>query len=309
MRAQLDIDHRIAGLAERQAGVASFPQLIALGLSKDGVRRRVEAGRLHPLHRGVFAVGHRRLDILGGRWAAVLALGDGAVLSDGPASDGWGLMRFRGRPHVTVPPPGGRARRKGIVVHRRALLPDEVTRLRGLPITTPARTLLDLAAGGVRGHPLERALHHAERALRIDWGELHTLLERHARRPGVPELRRTLARFNAGALDTHSRLEEIVGELCSDHGIPLPQANVVVAGRTRDFVWPERHLVVEADGYTWHGTPTALDEDRERDVELVLAGLSGLRFTYQQCTERPGYVGGSILAALRRPVAAIASAA
>jgi very-short-patch-repair endonuclease len=88
-------------------------------------------------------------------------------------------------------------------------------------------------------------------------------------------------------------------ELCDEHSIPRPQTNIVIEGKVRDFYWPHAHLVVEADSYRWHRSPTALDDDRERDVTLTLAGYTTLRFTYAQCTERPRYVRAAILRGLR----------
>jgi hypothetical protein len=123
--------------------------------------------------------------------------------------------------HVTVPGRAGRKRRRGIRIHRpESLHPAEMTTLDGLPITTPARTLLDLAAGGLDGRRLEAALDCAERALRLDWTELRRLLERHAGRAGAPALNATLARYVPGSVDTRSKLEEIVLELCDEFAIP-----------------------------------------------------------------------------------------
>jgi Transcriptional regulator, AbiEi antitoxin/Protein of unknown function (DUF559) len=291
------MDHRIAELARRQGGVVGRRQLEALGLSASAIDRRVRAGRLHLLHRGVYAVGHRLIGALGRRWAAVLACGDGAVLSHGDAAAAWELRRSRGRAvHVTVGP-NGRATRRGIVAHRNGPLPaDEVTTLDGLPITTPARTLLDLAAGGLRGRALEAAVDAAERRRLLDFADLHALLKRYPGRPGTPSLKGVLARYRGG--DTRSELEIIVAELCDAHGLPRPLENCVIEGKVRDFYWPHARLVVEADSYAWHRSPSALDDDRERDVELTLAGYRSLRFTWFQATRRRRYVVAAILRAL-----------
>jgi very-short-patch-repair endonuclease len=265
----------------------------------------VRAGRLHVVHRGVYAVGHRALGVTGRWWAAVLACGEGAALSDASAGAAWGLAPYAGATiHVTVPGGAGRARRDRVAVHRRGLVPDELTCLDELSITTPQRTLLDLAAGGLPRRRLEAALHHAEHALRIDWAAMRRLLQRHAGRPGVPLLEATLARYAPGSVDTRSELEDIVLELCEESGLPRPQTNVVVAGKVRDFYWPQANLVVEADSYRWHHSPAALDDDRERDVELTLSGVRCLRFTYEQCTKRRAYVTRAIRAALVSPGAA-----
>jgi hypothetical protein len=234
------------------------------------------------------------------RWAAVLALGDGAVLSHGDAASAWDIRRKVAGPiHVTVPGRTGRKRRSGIRVHRPESLPaDEVTELDGLPITTPARTLLDLAASGLRGRPLEAALDRAELLGLLDFADLRRLLERYPGRPGTPSLTAVLSRYDAGEVDTRSVLEELVLELCDAHGLPRPHVNSVIEGKVRDFHWPRSRLVVEADSYTWHRSPSALNEDRERDVTLALAGYRCLRFTWEQVTQRREYVAGAILRGL-----------
>ena len=299
MGGQVAPDVRIAALAELQGGVVSRAQLVAAGFSAKAINSRVRVGRLHIVHRGVYAVGHRLLGPVGLRWAAVLACGAGAALSHASAGDAWGLVASASRTmHVTVPRRGGCKRRSGLRVHRpRSLHADELTTLDGLPITTPARTLIDLAAGGLAVRPLEAALDRAECDLRIDWAEVRRLLDRHAGRPGVRVLDATLARYAPGSIDTRSKLEEIVLELCDEFAIPRPQVNSVIEGRVRDFFWPDAGLVVEADGYRYHRSPSAFNDDRERDVRLTIAGLRTLRFTYDQCTNRRAYVKTSILAA------------
>ena len=293
-------DLEIASIAARQGGVIAAGQLAGVGLSKYAIRNRVGTGRLHPLHRAVYAVGHPRVPAAGRRWAAVLAAGDGAVLSHGSAGDAWGLRKNSSpRMHVTLAAHNGRQRRAGVIIHRVATLDqDEVTRLDGLPITTPARTVLDLAAGGLRGRHLEQALDHAERVLKADWAAFDALLARHAGRPGAPALAATLARYVPGSIETFSVLEEIVLQLCDDFDLPRPLVNTVIEGKRRDFHWPRSRLVVEADSYAWHRSPSALNADRERDVRLQLAGFIALRFTYEQCTQGRRYVRESILRGL-----------
>ena len=290
MRGQLDVDHLVAGVANIQGGVVSREQLVALGLSADMVDRRVGAGRLHPLHRGVYAVGHR---VVGkeGRWhAAVLAAGDGAVLSHASAAAAWELrIEGGGNVHVTVGP-GGRAVRNGLRLHRTACLgADEITTRSGIPITTPARTVLDLAAS-LNGRPLEAVLDRAERLRLLDFAELHELLTRYPARPGTPSLRAVLSRYTAGTVVTRSELEERFLALCDRHRIPRPEVNTVIEGKEVDFFWPDCGLIVEVDGYAWHRSPSAMNDDRERDVTLVLAGYRVLRFTWAQVTERPRWV-------------------
>jgi hypothetical protein len=299
MRDRFGPDRFIARLAAEQGGIVDHGQLRDLGLSATAIGRRIRAGLLHPQYPGVYAVGHPLLSLEGRRWAAVRACGPRAVLSHVTAADAWGLRRSSSPViDVTVPDRSGR-RHPGIRIHRPRQLPaDEVCALLGLPITTPARTLLDLAAAGLRGRPLEAALDHAERRRRVDWDEVRHLLERHAGRRGTRELRATLSRYAPGSMETLSVLEEIVLELCDDYGLPRPVTNAVVEGRRRDFSWPAARLVVEADSFTWHRSPSALNDDRERDVELTLAGWTVLRFTYEQCTKRRDYVQRCIRRAL-----------
>jgi very-short-patch-repair endonuclease len=299
MRPHLGPDHAIAAIAEAQGGTIDRRQLLTLGLSARAIGRRVGAGSLHERHRGVYAVGHGLLGADGKRWAAVLACGPGAMISHASAAEAWDIRPSAAAViHVTVPNRSGH-RRPGIRVHRpRELRADETTTLHGLPITTPARTLLDLAGAGLRGRRLEAALDRAELRCHVDWAEVARLLERYPRRRGAPALRTTLDRYAPGSLETASVLEEIVLEICDELAVPRPQVNRVIEGRRRDFYWPRWGLVVEADSYTWHRSPTALDEDRERDVELTLAGLDTLRFTYAQCTKRRNYVKNSIRRAL-----------
>jgi len=301
MRGQVARDHEIARLANGQGGVASRAQLIDLGLPAKSIDRRVGDGRLHVIHRGVYGVGHRAIGVAGRRWAAVLALGDRAVLSHGSAADAWDLRSTAsGLIHVSVTGRTGRARRAGIRVHRPEVLRgDETATLERLPLTTPARTLLDLAAGGLRGRPLEAALDRAALLRLLDFAELHRLLACYPHRPGSPSLQATLSRYVVGSAETRSVLEELVLELCDRHGLPRPEVSCSIEGRLRDFHWPGSRLVVEADSYAWHRSPSALNDDRERDVELVLAGYRTLRFTWEQVTRRPGYVRRALRAALR----------
>ncbi len=275
-------------------------QLVGLGLSPAAIHRRVRAGRLHRWYRGVYSVGHRRVDATARWWAAVLAYAPDGVLSHTSAGVAWELVRSNAATiHVTVGL-GGRSQRAGILLHRsRSLPPDELTELDGLPITTPPRTLLDLAGVGWRGRRLEAALDRAEESRLVDFAELHRLLARHQGRPGTGSLKAQLSRYG-GPVDTRSHLERLVYELCDDRGLPSPLVNTVVEGRVRDFYWPNRRVVVEADSYRWHRSPSALNDDRERDVELTLAGYRVLRFTYEQVTRRRAYVTRALKTALLR---------
>jgi hypothetical protein len=292
MKGQLAPGHIIAIIAARQGGVVARRQLLAMGLSKAEIDRRVACGQLHVVFRGVYAVGHPVLGIVGRRWAAVLACGEGAAISHGSAGSAWAIRRASDSEwvDVSVGRTGRIRRRPGIRLHcRRSLTAADLTTLDGLPITTPARTVLDLAASGVRGLKLEQLVDQAEQR-HLDFSDLDDLLRRCAGHPGTAALREVLQRFAPGTIDTKSRLEEMCVELCDAHEITRPSVNVVVAGRVRDLFWPHVPLVLEADSYRWHRGPSRLSDDRLRDAELTLARIPFVRFTYEQVAEQPEYV-------------------
>ena len=283
MRRQLAPDHGIARLATAQHGVVGRAQLIALGLSAQSVDRAVRAGRLQLMHRGVYAVGHRALTVEG-RWMAATLAMDG-VLSHATAAAAWDLRpRGSGAIHVTVRRTG-RARRAGIRVHRSTIEPHDTTTHRNLPITTPARTIIDLSRT-LEGRPLEQALDRAEQLRLLDFAELST-------RPIPRSLQAVLSLYTAGT-PTRSELEERFLRLGDDHGITRPSVNTRIEGHEVDFAWRHRRLVVEVDGYAYHRSPTAFETDRERDVLLALAGWSVRRFTWTQITRRPAWVARAL---------------
>jgi hypothetical protein len=218
--------------------------------------------------------------------AAVLACGDGAVLSHDSAAAAWDVRPIgAGAIHVTVPGVAGRARRPGIRLHRSpTLAPDDTTTHRGIPITTPARTLIDLSRT-VKGRPLEHALDRAELLRLVDFADL-----RSRRIPA--SLQEQLDRV--GTTLTRSELEERFLGLCEDHGLPRPATNCVIEGIEVDFAWRDRWLVVEVDGYAYHRSPSAFERDRERDVVLTLAGWRVLRFTWDQITTRAAWVAAAV---------------
>jgi Protein of unknown function (DUF559) len=278
-------DLRIAALAGAQHGVASRAQLLVLGLTQREIQRRMSVGRLHAISRGVYAVGHRVLT-LEGRWmAAVLAGGTNAVLSHATAAAAWDLRPVgSGAIHVTIPGTAGRARRAGLTIHRSTTLtPEQTTTHRGVPITTPARTLADLAKT-LDGRPLEHAIDLADQRGLVDFSQL--------RETAPSSLQAVLARY--GPAPTRSELEERFLALCDDHGIPRPETNTRIEGFEVDFVWRDRRLIVEVDGYAFHRSPTAFEIDREREVTLTVKGWRVLRFTWRQVTQRAGWVAAAV---------------
>lgn len=276
----------IARIAAGQHGVVARRQLIAAGVPRHRVDWRVSLGRLRPVHRGVYLVGPveppRARDM-----AAVLACGPAAVLSHGSAAALWALFERGGQhpapPHVIASE--GDHRRAGIRVHKTASLRrDETTRLDGVPITTPARTLLDLA-GIVAPRELERALAEAlARGLTRELA-IRKVVECHPVAPGVGVLR---ALLDAGdPARTRSEAEERFLALIRQTGLPRPRVNSRVEGLEVDFFWPAEGLVVEIDGHAFHGSLAAVERDRRRDARLIAAGYRVLRFTWQQITEEP----------------------
>lgn len=266
------LDQRLAQLASSQHGVVARRDLLALGFDRGAVERRIAAGRLHPLHRGVYAVGHTNLSRNARYLAAVLAAGDRAVLSHRSAAILWGIHRSdAARIDITVPRTCGFRSTRTVAVHRPRRPPEPTTHA-GVRVTTPGRTLQDLAIAVPR-RTLEKAAEMAE-ALRLD-----VVLD--PEHPGAARLDAVLERHD---LDTTTRspLEDEFLELCDRHGIPRPLVNTRVEGFEVDFVWPDARLIVETDSRTYHGTADAFERDRARDARLTAAGWRVVRFTRRQ---------------------------
>jgi very-short-patch-repair endonuclease len=263
----------IARIAADQHGVVAVSQLAAAGIPDYSVSRRVQAGRLHRLHRGVYAVGHTRLTFEGRCVAAVLALGDRAVVSHRSAAAVWGMLRPHSGPiDVTVPGDGGRRKRRGITIHRSSSLLAGVTTCRyGIAVTKPDRTLRDL-------HPIvpepvyRRAVRRALdlRLIRSD------------------ELKRE-EEF------TRSELERMMIGLCRRHRLPPPEVNARIDRYEVDFFWRDQRVIVETDSWRHHGDRSAFERDRARDIRLQSLGFRVLRFTHRQLT----HDRVSVIAALR----------
>lgn len=278
-------ERELAELASRQHGVVSRTQLLGLGLGKDAIQHRAGLGRLHRLYTGVYAVGHRALSRESHWMAAVLASGDRAVLSHLAAAELWGLLRPSQRsPDVTTPRSTGSLR--NLRRHGGALRSDEVTRQRGIPVTTPARTLLDIGAC-VSLPVFQRALREAE-YLRLPMNpSLAELARRHPGRRGIRTARQTLDEL--GLLpggDSRSRLEDRFLRFLARYELPRPETNVVlrVEGATyeADCLWRDHAILVELDGHEAHGTRSAFESDRERDRRLQAAGWRVVRITWRQ---------------------------
>jgi hypothetical protein len=264
------VDGVIATLAAGQHGVVSRTQLLAAGVTARQIHWRLKRQRLHQIYRGVYAVGHEVLSGAAIWMAAVLAAGEGSVLSHWSAATLCRMRRGRGpRSHVTTP--RRRRNQPRITFHQARLPEDEVTIEQGIPVTTPARTLLDLA-------PLlpSPTLARMIPAAPSGGATLVQLLERYARRPGLLKLRDALSM--PGHM-TRSDLEATTLDAIGSAGLPLPEVNVSVEGYEVDFLWREHRVIAELDTYETHGSPLAFERDRQRDRRLAIAGWTVARVT------------------------------
>jgi very-short-patch-repair endonuclease len=291
-------DRALAGLAQRLYGVVARRQMRELGFKETAIAVRVRTGRLHRVHHGVYAVGHPVLAARGRWMAAVLACGRRAALSHASAAALWELRPSAAvTVDVTVRTPGGRAR-AGLRIHRTPSMPPaEVIVHDGIPVTTPERTLLDLA-GTLTPRQLERTLDQAEILQLIDSSTLDALVRTHSTDRGATRLSATLERHHPGTTLTRSELEEMFLELCRAHALPCPRVNTHVAGLEVDFLFATQRLVVETDGWSYHRTRTAFERDRHRDAALIRGGYRVLRFTHRQLERERGTVAATVAAAL-----------
>jgi very-short-patch-repair endonuclease len=255
------VDARIAVVAERQHGVVSVAQLMEAGLTRNALSGRVKGGRLHRVHRGVYAVGHAGISSHGRWMAAALACGEGAALSHRSAAVLWGLLKREERVvDVSVPGDGGRKRRRGVRLHRsRSLRSQHVTRRHGIPVTIPARTIVDLRQS-VPSWEWRRAIREAEvRGLSLG--------------------------SDVETDSTRSDLERDFLRICRHSRLPPPEVNVRVGPYPVDFLWRERGLIVETDGYRYHRGRQAFRDDHARDLELRARGFEVIRLSEEQVNE------------------------
>jgi Transcriptional regulator, AbiEi antitoxin/Protein of unknown function (DUF559) len=279
----------MAGVAGRQHGVVSRGQLIQLGMSGSGIDRRIRAGRLHRLHPGVFAVGHRIVSPEG-RWlAAVLRVGEGAALSHRSAAELWGVRRTRDRGRIDVSAP--RAARSSATIRRHQVIhpPSELTMRRGIPVTTLAQTLFDLAAE-LSLQAFEAALREAEYLHRFRLDALEQLLVAHPGRRGATKIKACLRRLGRGPIGRARRgLEVRFAALLTEADLPMPKLNALLDldgfKLEADCLWRDQRLIVELDGGAAHGTRMAFESDRERDRRLQVAGWRVIRVTWRQLDE------------------------
>lgn len=287
------MERHIDELAARQHGVVTRAQLLALGLSAQSVARRRHAGRLRPLHAGVYRIGPVTSP-LAREMSAVLACGPGSLLSHGSAATLW---EVRPRPKDARPEGAARpvyvrvdgnrrVRRPGIRVHSSSeSKADEHTEHRGIPVTTPARTLLDLASV-VGTRELENAVARAEREGLVTLDVLREMLERHRGAAGTRALNALVTALDGPQL-TRSALEAELRELVRRAGLPLPRTNVRIGPWELDAFWPDARLAVEVDGFEHHSRRPRFEGDRRKDRWLATRGVQVLRFTARQIRNEP----------------------
>jgi very-short-patch-repair endonuclease len=267
-------------LSARQQGVITRRQLLALGFSSKQIQHRIGRGRLHRVADGVYAVGWAQMSPKRRWMAAVLACGEGAALSHRSAAALLAIGREDGRRIDISVRRRCELRRPGIRIRSRPRLPiHQIISRDGIPLTAPARTLVDLATE-LDMLALERAINDADKHDLIGPEELRASLGDFAGEPGVRVLRRLLDRQTFRLSD--SNLEILFRPIAAAAGLPVPLSKQMVNGYEVDFHWPELGLVVETDGLRYHRTPSAQAKDRLRDQAHVAAGLTVLRFTHWQ---------------------------
>jgi predicted transcriptional regulator of viral defense system len=278
-------DARIAELARAQHGLVAFRQLRSLGLGRDAIAYRAKTGRLHRIHPGVYAVGHRILALKGQYMAAALAAGDGAAISHRSAAQLHGLLAAT-TARIDVSSPRRLKPTRAIRPHQtRTLAPRDVTTVDGIPVTTVARTLLDLVAVAPQRH-VERAIDQAEILRTFDLAALDDVVSR-ANGRATKRLERALQAHRDGPAMTRSELEEAFLALVAEARLPRPRINARVCGYEVDAYWPDRGVVVELDSYRYHHTRRAFESDRRRDIALQAAGIRTARITDRRINREP----------------------
>ena len=287
-------------LATRQHGVVSTRQLDRLGYSKSSAAKAAKAGRLRRIHRGVYAVGDERLTWEARCLAAVLAARP-AVASHLSAGWLWGLLRSRpGTIHVTVP--SSRRAKRPFLMHCADLPPRDRWVLDDIPVTSLARTHLDLAAT-FSPSQLERALERAEESGRLDLVALEDVLGRAGHHPGVANLRRSFAIYRKnleGPAFERSKLEGRFRRLVKRAGLPAPAMNLNVLGYEVDAYWEAERFVVELDVYETHGSHAAFERDRLRQEDLKLKGVEMIRVTGPRLDREPEAIVARVTAHLEQ---------
>jgi hypothetical protein len=294
-------EERIAALAQVQHGTVARRQLIALGFSHSQIDRRIAQGRLHPMYRGVYAVGHRVLGAKGRWMAAVLAAGEGGLVSHRAGARLWELSGV-GASIIEVTAPR-RVSRPGLRTYVSDVPADERAVRDGIPVTTVARTLLDLAAV-LEPVRLEQVVSQAEARLLGDSPGLLALIDRYPGRRGLANLRSVLKRGRLGLDIAHSDLEIRFLAFVDQCGLPRPEVNVwLELDRDRievDCLWRAQRLIVEVDSRAHHLDVRSFESDRARDRRLLAAGFVSIRVTSRALELEPRALEGDLRSALSR---------
>jgi very-short-patch-repair endonuclease len=284
-------------LVRRQHGVVARSQLLELGIGSRSIEHRIANGRLHPLWRGVYAVGRPEVS-REGRWmGAVLACGSKALLSHGCAAALWNIGPAPRNGAIDITVPEGRSRgRAGVKVHRRCDLgPEHRREVVGIPVTDPISTLVDLASCRPDWQ-VEQAINNADRLDLVDLVALRFAVDSLPPRPGMTCMRRLLG---LDAL-TDTGLERKFMDIVRAAKLPRPDTQAWVSGYRVDFYWPDLGLVVEADGWRHHRTAGEQSNDRRRDQAHLASGLTALRFGEDQIRYKPTEVRRALAAVFRR---------
>jgi hypothetical protein len=294
-------ERAIIGVAARQQGLLTHLQLRAMGVGRRTIDRWLASGRLRAIHRDVYAFGPRPLTKHGKWLAAVLALGPGTMLSHESAAALWGLAGDRRKVHVTAPR-GRQVRpgRTGIQLHRCKFQADERAVRNGIPVTTVARTLFDLAERS-QHHELKSAWDEASRLGLLRVSEVAAVHERGRGRRARRRIKPFLDAEQRYVEDTASPLEGRFAAFVLAHGLPQPQTNVMVDGDKVDALWPAARLIVELDSWEFHAHREAFETDRDRDTDHLVAGYRTIRVTHRRLSAEPDRLAAQIRALLGAP--------
>jgi hypothetical protein len=275
-------DRAIAVVAGRQYGYVTRSQLLALGLGPGAIKHRIETGGLIRAHAGVYAVGHARKTPLARAAAAVLACGDGALLSHGSAATLWGFNKYWDLPfEVTVTSPRSR---NGIKVHRsRALSRRDIDRQHGIRVTSPARTVLDITPR-LSDKRVTRVVNNGRHARVLHLDDLVDVLNRNPNHPGTKRLRGFLETTTG---ITRSDLEDRFVAFARSYGLPEPATNVPLLGYIVDVLYPDERVIVEVDSFEFHRLKSEFEGDRDRDATMLAAGYLTVRVTDERMNQTP----------------------
>jgi very-short-patch-repair endonuclease len=287
------VERKLARIASAAHGVVTWAELRRVGITAMEIRHRANNGALLREHRGVYRVGHRAPSTEATYLAAVRACGDRALLSGRAAAHLLGILK--GRPpaaEVTAPV---KRRREGVITRRsRRMRPEEGMTWRGIPITTVARTLVDIAPS-LPVDELARACHEAGIRHGTTPDEVEVVLARYPHGRGASRLRRVL---RGDVRVTLSKLESRFLDRLREAGLPLPETNRPAGGRRVDCRWPKQRLTVELDGYHYHRSRHAWEQDRRRERDARARGDEFRRYTYSDVVESPRFMLGELRALL-----------